>query len=172
MLSKECIARKKEENLKKRIESLSKDEQMLTPVKTKGNVGGGTGKPALMTLTWHDCGKRLSLGRKVFTALGAPMDIAISINKPFVVIRDGGGAGFQLSQTAKGKPILYSAEVVRQLIDTFVIDLSVHSTHSYYEGDYIDGAYYILIGTDEASCLDDSVEDEPEEDDLDDILDE
>jgi len=194
MITRESIERKRAENLKHRIEKLGKEEQVFAVAQRKSNGGGGNGIPALLTLTWHDCGKRISLGRKVFAALGAPGDIQISVNKPFLIIRDGGGAGFQLSQTEKGKPILYNSEVVRQLIETFAIDLSVHSTHSYYEGEFMDDAYYILMGAEEeteatefspvGSSTDDSEtedediltkdgEEEPEEeeDDLSDLMD-
>ena len=121
-----------------------KECQLTVTHKTRSFSGKGNA-PALLSLVYHHCGKRLTLGKEVFKILGKPKTILISTLDEFLVIRAGEESGYKLSATDKGKPILYNAEVVRLLLKTFNLDLEGRSTLSFYEGEYCEGAYYIKI---------------------------
>ena len=125
------------------IKNLSKNETEVIVAKNNKSFGGN-GKPGLITVTYHGkCGRRISLSRKVYKDLGNPKDIKVSFNGAFLVLRDGCGYGYQLSKRDTGKPILYNAGVTKAIVDRFEIDLSTHTTHTFYNGELVDDAFYI-----------------------------
>ena len=140
-------------------EHKAKECQVIVAHNTRSFNSGKGNAPALLSLVYHDCGKRMSIGREVYKALGKPKNILISTLDTFLVIRDGGEKGYKLSATDKGKPILYNAEVVRSLLETFNLNLEGRSSISFFEGEYFEGNYYIKMV--------DSEEEDSDEEDLD-----
>ena len=140
------------------------NECQLTVAHNTRNFSSKGNAPALLSLVYHDCGKRLTIGREVYKVLGKPKRIRISTLDGFLVIRADEESGYKLSATEKGKPILYNAEVVRSLITTFNLGFAGRSTLSFYEGEYFEGAYYIkMVCSEEESEETDTLEPMEEE---------
>lgn len=153
----------------KPILKLNKDKEIKfeAPSNRRSGVHVRNNAPSLMTLTYHErCGRRVSFGREVFEKLDAPKDVLVAFNENYMVVRNGEGKGLALSKVDTGKPILYVATLAGYIVKNYNIDLSEHTTVSFYNGFYEDGAYYIqLVETPESISDDveaDSNEAEPE----------
>ena len=146
----------------------SNEVKFNAPSNRRTGVFARNNKPALMTLTYHDrCGRRVSFGRELFARLGSPSDVVISFNANYMVVRDGKGNGLALSKVDTGKPILYVATLAGYIVENYNIDLSEHTTVSFYTGFFEDGAYYIQL--EEAPEVPESVSDDVEETDADEL---
>ena len=151
----------------KPIVKLNRDKEVKfsAPSNRRTGVCAKSNAPALMTLTYHDrCGRRLSFGRVVFENLGSPKDITVAFNENYMVVRNGKGRGLALSKVDTGKPILYVAALAGYIVENYNIDLSEHTTVSFYNGFYEEDAYYIELAEAPTSVSDKSDEgaEEPE----------
>ncbi|MBE5951743.1 MAG: hypothetical protein E7260_09165 [Lachnospiraceae bacterium] len=137
----------------------SNEVKFNAPSNRRKGVVARSNKPALMTLTCHKkCGKRLSFGREVFEKLDSPSDVEISFIENYLVVRDGNGNGLGLSKVDTGKPILYVATLAEHIVEKYKIDLSEHTTVSFYEGFFEDDAYYIQLEEAPENVSDDDME--------------
>ncbi|MBE5948643.1 MAG: hypothetical protein E7261_06375 [Lachnospiraceae bacterium] len=102
------------------------------------------GKTALITITWHKAGKRVSLSKKLFLALGSPDYVNVSYTDEYLVFSDGHGAGYKVSIRNKTY-MIYCTALTKAIIEQFDIDLTKHSTCSFYDGELCEDVFLVQM---------------------------
>lgn len=100
---------------------------------TRNPNGGG------ITLVNSKCGVRIEFSKTILNELGNPEKVEFLFTDEDLILKKSTEENAFLLRGMSSRKVIYSAELVHEIIETYSLDFSEHSCHSFSEFAKIDG---------------------------------